>query len=279
MLTDNEPQDYWRVPLPASYLNWIGARIIGFVGTLRTLGAFALIASGVLLSKRRIARSVVRPLIHRELVRSGLQLLPMTLFVAVALGLVVIGQTVSLLTRVGAHELLGTVMVTAVVRELGPLITALIVLSRAGTAHVIELGTARAMGEIEALEAINIDPMHYLVVPRLMGMAVGSFVLTIYLILGALLSGYAWAFVQEVPLLPGEYFRQLASALRGLDFVLLAAKTAVFGGVIALVTCCHGLSQPLRFHDVSRVTIRAVAHSIVACVLIDALFIVVYLVA
>ena len=77
-------------------------------------------------------------------------------------------------------------------------------------------------------------------------MALGIFSLTIYLILGALLSGYLWAFIQDVPLLPGDYFRQLAGALSYLDFALLALKTGVFGFIIAIVTCYHGLAQPLR---------------------------------
>jgi phospholipid/cholesterol/gamma-HCH transport system permease protein len=109
------------------------------------------------------------------------------------------------------------------------------------------------------------------------GMALGVFALTVYLILGALFSGYLWAFIQDVPLRPGEYFRQLASALSGLDFALLAVKTLAFGFIIALVTCYHGLAQPLRLNEVSRATVAAVAQSIIACVLIDALFIVIYL--
>src|SRR2546430_2057921 len=120
------------------------------------------------------------------------------------------------------------------------------VLARVGTANVIELGTARALGEVEALEALGIDPIHYLVVPRVIGLALGTFSLTIYLIIGALVSGYLWVFLQDVPLLPGDYFAQLAGSLRSLDFVLLALKTGAFGFVIAIVTCYHGLAQPLR---------------------------------
>jgi phospholipid/cholesterol/gamma-HCH transport system permease protein len=224
------------------------------------------------------ARQVIGPLIRHEIYRAGLRLLPMFLFLSAALGLVVIGQTVSWLTRVGAINFLGTVMVIVVVRELGPLTAALLVLARIGTANVIELGTARAMGEVEALEALGIDPVHYLVVPRVIGMALGVFALTVYLILGALGSGYLWAFIQDIPLRPGDYLRQLASALSGLDFALLAVKTLAFGFIIALVTCYHGLAQPLRLEEVSRATVTAVARSIVACVLIDALFILVYLV-
>ena len=111
-----------------------------------------MISFGVLISKFGVAREVVYPVALAQIARSGLRLLPMILFLAIALGLVIIGQTVSLLSRVGATEFLGTVMATVVVRELGPLLTALIVLAWAGTANVVELGTARALGEIEALE-------------------------------------------------------------------------------------------------------------------------------
>jgi len=151
------------------------------------------------------------------------------------------------------------------------------VLARVGTANVVELGTARAMGEVESLEAMGIDPVHYFVVPRVIGMMVAIVSLTVYLILGTLGSGYLWAFVQDVPLQPGDYFNQLAGALTALDFILLALKTGLFGFVIAIVTCFYGLAQPLRLDQISRATIRAVGQSIIVCVLLDALFIIAYL--
>ena len=266
-----------RLPLPRSLTGYVGRGLFRFLLTMQGLGAFTLIALGVMISRFGAARQVMRPRVFQEISRAGLRLLPMFLFISAALGLVVIGQTVSWLTRVGAINYLGTVMVVVVVRELGPLVAALLVLARIGTANVIELGTARAMGEVEALEALGIDPVHYLVVPRVVGMALGVFALTVYLILGALLSGYLWAFLQDVPLRPGDYFHQLAAALSGLDFALLAIKTVAFGSIIALVTCYHGLAQPLRLEEVSRATVAAVAQSIVACVLLDALFIIIYL--
>lgn len=267
-----------RLPLPRSFTSYVGRGLFRFLLTLQGIGAFALITLGAMISRFRVAPQVMRPLVSQEASRAGLRLMPMFLFMAAALGLVVIGQTVSWLTRVGAINFLGTIMVVVVVRELGPLVTALLVLARVGTANVIELGTARAMGEVEALEALGIDPVHYLVVPRVVGMALGVFALTVYLILGALFSGYLWAFLQDVPLRPGDYVRQLASALSGLDFVLLAVKAFLFGSIIALVTCYHGLAQPLRLEEVSNATVAAVAQSVVACVLIDALFIIIYLV-
>jgi phospholipid/cholesterol/gamma-HCH transport system permease protein len=278
-LEETETSLFWRARFPQAYVNYLGRKIVRFFQAIHGLGAFGLITLGVLVKKLGHGGPVIHPLVLAHASRSGWRLLPMIIFLALALGLVVIGQTVSLLNRVGAQQFLGTVMVTVVVRELGPLLTALIVLSRTGTANVIELGTARALGEVEALEALGIDPVHYFVAPRVLGMAVGLFSLTIYLILGALVSGYGWAFIQDVPLLPGDYFRQLAGALRGLDFVLLALKTLMFGAIIAIVTCYYGLAQPLRLEQVSNATVRAVAQSVIGCVLLDALFIVVYLVS
>jgi phospholipid/cholesterol/gamma-HCH transport system permease protein len=267
----------WDTPAPASFANHLGRKLVYLLLTVQGLGAFALITLGVMLTKFGVARGVMRGLVRQEIARAGLRLLPMFLFLAAALGFLVIGQTVSWLTRLGAIDYLGTIMVVVVVRELGPLLTMLVVLARVGTANVVELGTARATGEVEALEALGIDPVHYLVVPRVIGMALGIFSLTVYLILGAVLSGYLWAFLQDVPLTPGDYFRQLAGALSWLDFALLALKTFCFGVIIAVVTCYHGLAQPLRLAEVSSATVRAVAQGLVACVLLDALFIVIYL--
>jgi phospholipid/cholesterol/gamma-HCH transport system permease protein len=269
-----------QAPLPKAYSNYFGRQILRLLITIHGLGAFALITLGVILTKLCKAESVTFPAIFKELRRSGLKLMPMFMFMSGVLGLLVIGQTLTLLYRyqVGSTSLIGTIMVAVVVRELGPLITAMLVLSRSGTANVIELSTARALGEVEALEALGIDPVHYFVMPRVIGMALGMFSLTIYFIMGALVSGYLWAFLQDVPLQPNEYFEQLARALNGMDFVILALKSCLFGVLIAVITCYNGLAQPLQLEDVSQATVAAVTQSIVACVALDAVFIFVYLV-
>lgn len=267
------------LPSPRVWTDRLGRQLFFALLTIRGLGAFALITLVVLFTKFGVAREVIRPLVVREMYRSCARLLPMFLGLSCVLGFLVIGETVSLMSRAGVAGLVGKVMIIAVVRELGPLLTAMLVLARIGAANVIELGTARARGEVEALEALGIDPVHYLIVPRVLGMALGVFALTVYVILGALISGYLWVFVQDVPMLPGDYFRALAAAAQGLDFAVLALKTCGFGAIISVVTCYHGLAQPLRQDEVARATIRAVGQSVVACVLLDALFIVIYLIA
>ena len=271
-------QTFRRAPLPRSYTDYMGRKLFLFLLTMQGLGAFALITLGVMLRKHGVARSVIQPRIRRQIYSSGVALLPMFGFLALALGFLVIGQTVSVLAQVGATGYLGSTMVIVIVRELGPLLTAVVMLARVGTANVIELGTARAQGEVESLEALGMDPVHYLIVPRVIGMSLGVFALTVYLILGTLASGYLWAFLQNVPLTPHDYFSQLLDSLSWLDFALLALKSLAFGFFIAIVTCYHGLAQPLRIEEVSRVTVRAVTQGLIVCVLIDAIFIVLYLV-
>jgi phospholipid/cholesterol/gamma-HCH transport system permease protein len=266
-----------RAVAPKSLTDQLGRKLFLAILTVQGLGAFALITLGVILKKFGVARNVVQPRVRREISRAGVALLPMFIFAALALGFLVVGQTVSALAKVGATNYLGSTMVIVIVREIGPLLTAMLVLARVGTANVIELGTARALGEVEALEALGVDPVHYLIVPRVIGMAAGIFALTIYLILGALGSGWVFAFLQDVPLTPGDYFKQIAEALNWLDFALLALKTLAFGFFIAIVTCYHGLAQPLRLEDVSRVAVNAVTQGVIVCVLIDAVFIVLYL--
>lgn len=270
-------QSALALPLARSYFNFVGRQMFRLIRAVQGVGAFALITLGVTVTKFNASWRVTHPLIRAQIDRAGVRLLPGIVFLGLALGLVIVGQTISLLQKVGAEQYAGTVMVAVLIREFGPLATALLVLARVGTAIVIELGLSRAQGEVEALEALGIDPVHYLVMPRVIGLAAAIFSLTVYLILVAVFSGYLFVFLQDVPLMPGDYFNQIARALTWEDFALLGLKTTTFGAIIATVTCYQGLAQRLRLEEVSHATTRAVAHSVAGCVLADALFILVYL--
>ena len=257
-------------------LSRVGHRVVSTARVLRDLTAFALIVLGVMLKKFGTSHRVVHPLVFAQIRQAGVRLLPMSLFLGIAFGLLIIGQTVALLSRVGAQAFIGTVMVSVVVRELGPLITAIVVLARAGTATVVELGTMRALGEVRALESLGIDPIHYLVMPRMLGLSIAVFCLTTYVVLAAILSGWAFAFLQDIPLSPSAYFGQLGDALHWQDFALFGLKTLAFGAVIAVVCCYHGLARPLHFEAIADEAERAVVESVLCCVLLDLLFLVGY---
>jgi phospholipid/cholesterol/gamma-HCH transport system permease protein len=271
----------WLHHAPSSGLlaDNIGRRLFLLFLTAQGIGAFAVVTLLTILKKFRTARSVIRPALRRETTRASLKLMPMILFLALALGFLIIAQTMAVAASVGITQYFGTVMVAVVVREIGPLLAAFIVLARIGMADVIELGTIRAMGEVEALEALGIDPVLYLIVPRVIGMSLGVFSLTVYFTLAALASGYLFAFLQDVPLTLGDYFHQIVEAFNWLDFVLVALKALAFGFFTAVVACYHGLAQPLRLEEVSGVAVRAVSRGIIVCVLIDVLFILINFIA
>jgi len=265
-------------PLSAfRFFGRLGRRQLELAHTARGIAAFALIIVGVMWRQRRTARGLMTARIRREINRSGIELVPFFTFLALALGFLVVA--VANLSALGADNLVGPIMVWMVIRVLGPLLTAIIMLARVSAANVIELGTARATGEVETLEALAIDPVHYLVVPRVFGMAAGTFALAIFLILGALGGGYlsAFVFLPQLSLTPAEYLAAISEALTPMDFLLLPLMTLTFGFFIAVVTCYHGLAQPLRLNEVSRVAVRAVTQGIVVCTLLDLLFICLYL--
>jgi predicted LPLAT superfamily acyltransferase len=137
--------------------------------------------------------------------------------------------------------------------------------------------TAAEWGKVEALEALGIDPVHYLVVPRLVGMSAAVVCLAAYLVLTSLGAGYVVAFIRGLAMTPGDFAGAVAGALSWVDFPLLALKTAGFGVLTSMIICFHGLARPLRMEEVGEATTRTVAHTLVACVVLDGLFVPVYL--
>ena len=245
--------------------------------TVRRLLAFALIVLSTMLLKFGRARRVVHPLVWSQIRIAGVRLVPFVVFLAGMAGFTLIGQALVLLRQVGREELLGSVLVVGLFRELAPLATAVLVLLRVGTATVVELATTRATGEVEALEALGIDPVHFLVMPRVIGLAISVFGLAVYFMISSLVGGYVFCFIQQLPIAPLDYLNGFAQALVWQDFVMVFLKTAGFGAVIAVVTCYQGLSRPLRLEQVPDAATRAVSQSLTACVILDGLFLAVFL--
>ena len=255
---------------------WLAA-FVGEWRSLTRLGAFILITLATAVRRYRDNSRVIRPQVLGEIQRCGVRLLPIVGFLGVVLGIVFVGQTVSLMEQVGASNFMGTLMVTVFLREMAPMIAGLLVLARVGTASVVELGTARALGEVEALEVLGIDPIHYLVVPRVVGFAAAVVSLTAYLILISLGSGYVFAYARGLKASPMEFFTAIAGAMTAMDFPLLVLKTLLFGALTGWVICYQGLARPMTLEEVGPATTRTVAVCVVGCLMLDALFITVYL--
>ncbi|MGC8887863.1 MAG: ABC transporter permease [Verrucomicrobiia bacterium] len=251
----------------------LGRKLFYTFDTVKGVIAFTLISLTVLIKKFNRSKCVIHPLIAKQIKLCGVSLVPIMTFISLAIGFLVVGQTITLLSRFGVKDFAGVLMVAIVVRELGPIAAALIIMAKVGTTIVVELGTSRALGEVESLEALGIDPIHYFVVPRIVGVVLGAISLTVYIVIFSLLSGYLFAFLQEVPLQPSEYLRQIADTLLWSDFILVSIKAIGFGLIISIVCCYYGLAKPLNLKMISRSATSAIIQAVVGCVALDVILI------
>jgi phospholipid/cholesterol/gamma-HCH transport system permease protein len=163
-------------------------------------------------------------------------------------------------------------LLLVVLREVGPLIAAVLVIQRSGTAVATELALREISGEMASLRRMRIDPCDYLVVPRVVGMAVSNAALTLYVQLIAVGGGMMLAsIVISVPfqeLL--THFFVLASPL---DLVYSLIKSVMFGAGIAVVACYHGLNPRGRsINAVPQAAIRAVTEALLLVMLLNVVF-------
>jgi phospholipid/cholesterol/gamma-HCH transport system permease protein len=241
-----------------TWIEAVGHRALRSPAGLRARWRFATAAVAAALGRR--------PPMGEFVMRYGVRQLPMIALLGVVLGLLVVGQAVALLRQVGAQRFVGTVMVTVVMRELGPLLTAFILAARVGGAMVVELSLA---GHRRLREAVG---------PRLKACMLAALCLTVYLIAIALATGYVVALLQGVPLRVAAYCRELADAMHWMDFVLVGLKAVLFGAVVAVVNGFHGLEQRRRPEELPQVTTRAILETLGSCLALDALFLAGYLV-
>ncbi len=238
-------------------------------------GGFALLAISVGVAKIFKSRNVVWPEIRRQILNCGVRQIPIAAFMALALGFVVAGQLLVLKTVTGVQSQIyaGGAMVTIVVRELGCMAITLLALARNGTAMVIELGAARVKGETLALQAVGVDPIHYFVVPRVVGQSLSVCCLSFGFNLLATASVYVFLYALGFTLPLSEYLDQLATYLRPLDFLFLVLKPALFGAVVGCVCCQQGLMCPTKLEHIAAATTTAVVVTLVVCVLLNGFFV------
>ena len=216
-------------------------------------------------------RRVAQRVLLNQIWFTALQAIPLVIVLAGLLSFLVISQAVRELGRLNATELIGTLIVVAIVRALGPLLTALAVAGRSGTAIAAELATNKVMGEVDALEGMGIDPMHYLVLPRLGAAIVSVSCLIVVFDTVAIAAGFIAAAANGMS--PDRYFDIVLRSLAFGDAGLSIAKGLVFGAIIGILPSFHGLRVRRAATEVPIAASRSVVGSIVAIFLSSALFV------
>jgi len=209
-------------------------------------------------------RALIRKVIFEQVYFTALQALPLIIPIALIAGSTLIAQ----FTKLSGQYDTGKLMVLLVIREQGPMITALLVILRSATSVTIELGYMRVLHEVEALEMAGIDPIRVICVPRLIGITSAIVSLFIVFVLCAILGGYAivWIFTYA-PV--GSFFNQLLKAITATDIIVGLVKALFFGIAITVTSLYHGFQTRRSITDIPPATSRAAIECFFYCIMIN----------
>jgi phospholipid/cholesterol/gamma-HCH transport system permease protein len=227
----------------------------------RSLSFFAE-AGAMALMHLRLLGALVRPpfplrLTLQQMEEVGVRSLPVVLITAVFTGAVLALQTYSGFRRFGAESLVGTVVALSLTRELGPVLSSIMVAGRAGSAMAAELGTMKVTEQIDALETLATDPVRYLVVPRYVATILVMPMLTVFADLVGIVGGYLVA-VFILGTSGTSYINRTLQYLEFSDVTSGLIKAAVFGAIISFVGCYMGFATSGGAEGVGKATTRAV---------------------
>jgi phospholipid/cholesterol/gamma-HCH transport system permease protein len=204
----------------------------------------------------------------------GVRAVPIVGIMGVLVGLIMAFQGAVMMAQFGAEIYIADFVGKVVTRELGPLITAILVAGRTGSAFAAELGTMKVNEEIDAFTTMGLDPVRFLVVPRVIAATLMTPLLTIYANLAGLAGGAVVMTGLGYPLV--TYVHRLTSIVTTTDFVSGLVKSLVFGLLVAASGCLCGLRTGDGASAVGNSATRAVVSSILLIVLADGLFAVLF---
>ncbi len=223
-----------------------------------------------------LLRSLARPrsirwtslVSHME--QAGLNALPIVGLMSFLIGMVLAYQGADQLARFGAQIFTVNLVGYGVLREMGIMLTAILVAGRSGSAFTAQIGTMKVNEEIDAMRTIGLDPMEVLVLPRVLALMLTLPLLTFYADMLGLMGGAVIAYVElDISIL--QFARQLSSGVTLWSFWVGLIKAPVFAFIIAMVGCFEGLKVARNAESVGRRTTTAVVEAIFLVIVLDAL--------
>jgi len=243
-------------------------------GTLVLLGDAGRMA---ILSARVLRQVLIAPLRRRpirwratlaQVARAGTESLPLVALIMLLVGMILGLQSANQLDRFGVVDLVAGLVSVSVARELAPLLTAIIVAGRVGSSIAAELGTMQVDQEIDALTVMGIDPVHFLVAPRIVGLVIALPCLTVFGDAVGILGGFLVG-IGVLQLGATSYLMNSLTALHLDDVWGGIAKAVAFAAIIGVVGCERGLATRGGAEQVGRSTTAAVVRSIVLVIAAD----------
>ena len=210
----------------------------------------------------KYGNKLVREIIKKQIFFTGYNALTIISIISLSLGVVIIIQAGTALSQIGAGEMLGKILNIVILRELGPILTAIIIIGRSGTAIATEIGNMMVSHEIEAIETMGIDPLKFIVFPRIFGGMVAMTCLNIYFaLMGIIGGGLVAGIFLNIPF--NSFFQNVFSNMEIADLLISFLKSVVFGAIIATISVYHGFKIRLSSTEVPRAVTNAVVNALI----------------
>jgi phospholipid/cholesterol/gamma-HCH transport system permease protein len=212
-----------------------------------------------------------RERIFEQAKKTGFDSLPIVSLVALFIGFIFALQTAYFMQRLGSEIYIASLVALALVRELSPVITALVVAGRVGAANTAELGSMQVTEQIDALQTLATNPIKYLVVPRFLALSIMLPLLTLYANAIGIFGSYLIC-VYKLGIAPSLYLQVTFDALLFKDLFTGLFKSIIFGMIIAFVSCYEGFNVEGGAEGVGRATTRSVVITFIMIIAADYFF-------
>lgn len=232
---------------------------------LQHLFAIPFLVLDSVINSRNQRKEKILEVVLSQVYFTAIQAFPIVIVLALAVGTVLNLQAFSSITLIGGKNAVAPFLISAIVKEAGPLLISLIVIARSGTAVATELGNMKINREIEALESLGINPVSYIILPRLLGGIVSVVSLSVLFNVTALLGGFLIANLSLQQSF-SFYLDSLLTSLSSEDVIVFLIKNSLAGFFIFVISCAEGLSANFAPHEVPRATTRAVVNSVILVV-------------
>jgi phospholipid/cholesterol/gamma-HCH transport system permease protein len=268
-----EDKDQGALPMALKPVEFVGGKMLGVLGHIGSL-IFLLAEALTWIFIKPFSGKRVRfgwAALIAQIVRIGARSVLIVSLVSGCVGLILAFQLSPPLDQFGQKELVANIIGVAVLRELGPLIGAIVMTGFAGASIAAEIGTMVVSEEIEALEAHALDPVRFLVVPRVIASVLGMVGLAVIANVASISASlFIATLALDVPV--ATYISNLLDQVKRIDFTTGVLKACVFGLLIGTVACGNGLKVTGGAAGVGRATTNTVVECVVAIVIADMVF-------
>jgi phospholipid/cholesterol/gamma-HCH transport system permease protein len=270
LASQGDPEEMPAPKAPGFLEQWGGGMFLAFDGLWALMQLLADTAYWCIIAPLR--RKLPPPgATTDQAVRIGLDAAPIVMLIGFLMGLIMAFQAAYQLRQFGANIYVANLVGLAMVRELGPLMTAIIIAGRSGSAIAAELGTMTVGEEIDALRTMGIDPIRFLVVPRVYAISMTQPALSLFAMGLGIMGGFLIA-VFFLDLSASAYLKQTISSLQLANLFEGLTKSLVFAWVIVMIGCHSGLRITGGAVGVGRATTTSVVASIFSIIIVDSVF-------